>query len=108
MILISTTACSDNGGNKENNTTFQDTSQHQGSYETLIGENIFKARCIKCHGISGEGVSLHAADLHFSRMDSMDIVNTIHNGKGAMPMFDGSIPDSVMGQLVMYVKNLRK
>lgn len=74
----------------------------------LRGQQIFRQRCERCHGLNGNYRNNNAADLQLSRLDSIGIVTTIINGRGAMPLFDHAIPDSDLGQLEQYVQSLRK
>jgi mono/diheme cytochrome c family protein len=71
------------------------------------GEDIFKARCIFCHGIAGDQINMGAANLKLSLIDSASIVQAIKNGKGKMPRFGDIFSDSQMVNLVQYVKSLR-
>jgi cytochrome c6 len=71
------------------------------------GEQIFKSRCIVCHGVEGDRGNMNAANLKFSKIDSLSIVQTIMNGKGRMPPFNRLFSDSEMVNLVAYVKSLR-
>lgn len=71
------------------------------------GDEIFKARCIFCHGLGGNEGNAGAANLKLSLIDSLSIVQTIKNGRGKMPPFDGQFHDSEMNNLVAYVKSLR-
>ena len=75
---------------------------------TQAGEQVFHDRCIVCHGLYGNTRNENSADLQVSRIDSISIVQTVRNGIGRLPPFDGSIPDSEMASLVMFVKSLRK
>jgi len=75
---------------------------------TARGKELFEQRCINCHGLSGNKRNNNAADLQLTRLDSIGIINTIINGRGAMPMFAHVMPDSDMAQLELYVKSLRK
>ena len=72
------------------------------------GQEIFQQRCQACHGISGNYRNNNAANLQWNKTDSITIINTIKNGKGAMPMFGTVIPDSDLAQVEMYVKSLRR
>ncbi len=72
------------------------------------GQEVFQQRCTACHGPAGNYQNNGAANLQVSKIDSISIVNTIINGKGAMPMFAHVMPDSDLAQLEIYVKTLRK
>jgi len=75
---------------------------------TIRGKELFQQRCIACHGLNGNYRNNNAADLTVSKIDSVSIVTTVINGRGAMPMFGHVMPDSDLAQLELYVKSLRK
>ena len=74
---------------------------------TNRGMELFQQRCQACHGLSGNYRNNNAANLQVSVADSLTIINTIKNGKGAMPMFASIFADSDLAQLALYVKFLR-
>jgi mono/diheme cytochrome c family protein len=102
--------CCCSSGNKKNAMSLPQVTVPNPSADvnTSRGQELFHQRCIACHGLSGERRNNNAADLSLSVLDSISIVNTIINGKGPMPMFDHSMPDSDLAQLELYVKTLRK
>jgi len=83
---------------------------HTGSglARTDQGREIFQAKCMDCHGQAGNMRNNNAANLQFSRLDSLSITQTIKNGRGAMPMFKDALADSDIGHLAIYVKSLRR
>jgi mono/diheme cytochrome c family protein len=107
IALLTTCACHSSGsypGPPHDDTTgFKAADQ-----STARGQEIFRQRCMACHGINGNFRNNNAADLQLNKLDSIGIVTTIKNGKGAMPMFAGTLQDSDIAQLEMYVKTLRK
>ena len=76
--------------------------------KTVRGKELFQQRCIACHGLSGNYRNNNAADLSVSRIDSLSIVSTIRNGRGAMPISQAALSDSDIAQVELYVKTLRK
>ena len=72
------------------------------------GRELFQQRCQACHGLSGNYKNNNAANLQLTKLDSLGIVTTIINGRGAMPMFKTVFADSDLAQLELYVKTLRK
>ena len=75
---------------------------------TMPGEQIFQQRCAPCHGLGGNARNENAANLQLSRLDSLSITQTIKNGRGVMPTFNGVLNDSDLAHLAVYVKSLRK
>ena len=75
---------------------------------TMPGEQIFQQRCAPCHGLGGNARNENAANLQTSRIDSLSITQTIKNGRGIMPTFNGVLNDSDLAHLAVYVKSLRK
>lgn len=101
-------ACN-NQGQQSNSAQANDTVYSSASLvNTTRGKELFQAKCIACHGLGGNYRNNNAADLQISKIDSISIINTIINGKGAMPMFNHVMPDSDLAQLELYVKTLRK
>ena len=72
------------------------------------GKAIFQSRCQPCHGMEGSAKSNNAANLQVSILDSLSITQTIKNGRGTMPPFQGGIADSDIAHLAIYVLSLRK
>jgi mono/diheme cytochrome c family protein len=111
MSFLFLSACNNSGNEpvSSQNGIYADTTyQRQSVSNTRRGQEIFRQRCEKCHGLNGNYRNNNAADLQLSRLDSIGIVTTIINGRGAMPMFDHSIPDSDLSEVEQYVKTLRK
>jgi mono/diheme cytochrome c family protein len=114
-ITYSLLAC--NGGNSSvptyTSTNKTDTSPYTNNTEPAFtktdrGGEIFRQRCIACHGMAGNTRNNNAANLQFSRLDSLSITEVIKNGRGVMPMFKGALADSDIGHLAVYVKSLRR
>lgn len=103
VVSACNTPSSDNHIVSTADTSYRQTAEHN----TERGREVFQAHCVTCHGLNGNYRNNNAADLHLSRADSLTIVTTVINGKGAMPMFAHVIPDSDLAQLELYVKTLR-
>ena len=80
-------------------------------------QSTFSSKCAKCHGHDGRGKTLrgkltHARDLTDAgwQNDVTDerLFNSISNGRGKMPSFKKSLPESQIDELVSYVRRLRK
>jgi len=106
-----------NGGNSSvpaYTTTKNDTASSTSSNNTTVlapteaGKELFQARCATCHGLDGNARNNNAANLQFTRLDSLSITETIKNGKGTMPPFRDAIADSDIAHLAIYVKSLRQ
>jgi len=121
LIILTLPACN-SGGNSTVSayTTTTDTSGAKAGSKTTIdtastvlaptepGKEIFQARCATCHGLDGNARNNNAANLQFTRLDSLSITQTIKNGKGSMPPFKDAIADSDIAHLAIYVKSLRQ
>src|ERR1700743_2261732 len=108
MLLIAS-SCSNSNNTGDNAAGNMDTTQPSTGVAIgkSRGQDIFEQRCQACHGLNGDYRNNNAANLQKSRIDSISIINTIKNGKGAMPLFGHAIPDSDLAQVEMYVKSLR-
>jgi len=107
LLTLGLSNCKSSGTNpssRQDDTTYAPTA----AINTTRGHELFQQRCIACHGLNGKYRNNNAADLQFNKLDSIGIINTIVNGKGAMPMFDHVMPDSDLAQLELYVKTLRR
>jgi len=76
------------------------------------GADTYKAKCAMCHGANGEGKAamgtkdLGSADIQ--KMSDADLTSAITNGKGKMPAYKGKLTDEQIGDLVKYVRSLKK
>ena len=76
----------------------------------------YKAKCQGCHGPGGnpsEGMakSMGMKPLGSSDVQSMsdaDLTKTIADGKGKMKGFKGTLTDTQIGDLVKYIRTLKK
>jgi cytochrome c6 len=72
----------------------------------------FKAKCAMCHGPDGSGKpamgtkDLGSADIQ--KMSDADLNGAITNGKGKMPAYKGKLSDAQIGDLVKYIRTLKK
>jgi len=111
--LLSITLYACNGGNSSVPAYTTTVDSVKGTDNTILaktepGKELFQARCQACHGGEGSARNNNAANLQFSRLDSISIVQTIQNGRGTMPPFKDAIADSDIGHLAIYVKSLRQ
>jgi mono/diheme cytochrome c family protein len=72
------------------------------------GKNLFEAKCAACHGSDGTAGIANAANLQISRSDSTATIQTLLNGKGAMPSFKSQLTEEEIHKLTNYLFSLRK
>ena len=76
----------------------------------------FKSRCAACHGKTGAGDTtigkyLRVRDLGSTevQMQSDDeLLRVIEKGKGKMPAYEGKLSKAQMGEVVRYIRSLKK
>ena len=72
--------------------------------------SVFQQNCAVCHGPTGAGVSsigtpnFHDASLQRSLSDQQ-MTQTIKNGKGRMPAWQGKLSDAQISDLVTYIRS---
>ena len=79
------------------------------------GADTFKGKCAMCHGADGKGQTamgktLNLRDLGSADVQSMsdaDLTNTITNGKGKMPKYDGKLTKDQISDVVKYLRTLK-
>lgn len=74
----------------------------------IKGQVIFGQKCAACHGSDGTAGIGNAADLKVSKLDSISIVKTITDGKGAMPPFAAQLTREAISDITHYVVALRQ
>lgn len=82
-----------------------------------LGAQVYAARCVLCHGATGHGDGVGAAALNpkprnhtdgsymNSRTDA-ELLEVIHNGKGAMPAWKGVLTEEEMQAVLKHVRSL--
>ena len=84
---------------------------------TMQTQQLFQNTCARCHGADGKGgVPIEGAPTprnfhdHAFQMDRTDeqLKQTIKNGKGAMPAFNGLLDDDQIAGLVLQVRSFDK
>jgi cytochrome c6 len=72
------------------------------------GGVVFAANCARCHGSSGEGGigPQLAGSVTQSFPDPADEAAVVHDGRGSMPSFAGSLTDEQIQQVVAYTRSL--
>jgi mono/diheme cytochrome c family protein len=78
--------------------------------------DVFKAKCASCHGPEGKadtamGKSMKLKDLASADVQGMsdaDLTGIIENGKKPMPGYKGKLTDAQIGDLVKYIRAMKK
>jgi cytochrome c6 len=72
----------------------------------------YKAKCAMCHGANGEGKAamktqdFGSADVQ--KMSDAELTDAITKGKGKMPAYDGKLSKDQIGDLVKWIRTLKK
>ena len=76
-----------------------------------VGESVFRANCVSCHGREGEGtVGPNLTDEFYKNVDNLsDIAKVVKNGagNGAMPQWSNRLHINEIVLVSAYVANLR-
>lgn len=71
-------------------------------------QKLYKSKCARCHGKSGDKGLFHASKLSQSRIDQAAVALIIQTGKGAMPPFSKKLTEQEVEAIAAYVLLLRK
>lgn len=79
------------------------------------GGDIFKAKCAMCHGADGKGATAMGKTFNLRDLGSADVqgqsdadlTNTITNGKGKMPKYDGKLTKDQINDVVKFIRTLK-
>jgi cytochrome c6 len=71
-------------------------------------KNLFEEKCAACHGKDGTAGIADAANLRLCQLNPAAIIQTITNGKKAMPPFKGQLTKQQINELTNYAFTLRK
>lgn len=69
---------------------------------------VYEQKCAACHGSDGTAGIANATNLQTSKSDSLSVIQTISNGKNAMPSFKNQLAKEEIQKLVVYLYTLRK
>jgi len=80
------------------------------------GGDTFKAKCAACHGATGAGDTTMGKNLKLRDLGSADVqkmsddeLNTvISKGKAKMPAYDSKLSKEQIGDLVKFIRSLKK
>jgi mono/diheme cytochrome c family protein len=75
--------------------------------EGAPGQALFEARCASCHGADGTAGIANAANLQTSTLNQGALLQTIANGRNAMPAFKGQLSEGELNSVADYVLRLR-
>jgi mono/diheme cytochrome c family protein len=86
------------------------------AYGIADGGADFKVRCAPCHGAKGAGDSKLGQNLRVQDLASANVQKQsddelsaiIHKGKGKMPAYGGKLSKDQIGDLVKYIRTLKK
>jgi mono/diheme cytochrome c family protein len=84
--------------------------------KAAAGADIFKSKCVLCHGGDGTGNTplgkqLQAANLHskeVQRLSDDEMHKIIHDGQANMPPFEDKLTDDEIDQVIQYVREFGK
>lgn len=84
-----------------------DAGEGQADPQLKDGEQIYSAKCSRCHGPNGDSGFQGAKNLGLSTLSDGEIVAMIRNGKGMMPA-EKDLSDAQIAAVTAYVKRFRK
>ncbi len=80
------------------------------------GADLFKSKCAMCHGADGKGETAMGKKLALRDLGSADVqkqsdaelAGFITKGKNKMPAYDGKLSAEQIGDLVKFIRTLKK
>jgi len=86
------------------------------TYTFADGAADFKAKCAMCHGANGAGDTVMGKNLKLKDLGSAEVqkqsdaelTTAISAGKGKMPAYKGKLTDAQIGDLVKFIRTLKK
>lgn len=87
-----------------------------GQENSSSGEDVFKSKCVLCHGADGTGNTplgkqLQAADLgskEVQKLTNAEMRKQIHDGRANMPGFADQLSDEQISRVIQYVRQFGK
>ena len=101
LIVGCVTGCS--GNNEQQTGTTNDNEDTK-----IAAKNLFEQKCVACHGNDGAAGIAGAANLQTISIPDEQIIQSISNGKGNMPAFNGILSQDDINAVKDYVKSLHK
>jgi mono/diheme cytochrome c family protein len=88
----------------------------QPAFAQSSGADVYKAKCVMCHGADGSGATPAGKALKAASFKDPSIVNTsdsvlnavVTKGKGKMPANQGKLTDTQIKAAIAYVRTLQK
>jgi mono/diheme cytochrome c family protein len=86
------------------------------TYTFADGGADFKAKCAACHGATGAGDTTMGKNLKLKDLGSAEVqkqsdeelTTVIGKGKGKMPAYDGKLSKDQIGDVVKFIRTLKK
>jgi len=105
LVIILIAGCTNN----TSSATDESANQFQaGSIAAPAVNLVYEQKCAACHGFDGTAGIAGATNLQQSKSDSLSVIQTISNGKNAMPSFKSQLTEEEIHKLVNYLYSLRK
>lgn len=82
------------------------------TYSLADAAGDYKAKCAMCHGANGEGkAAMKTRDFaspDVQKQSDAELTEIVTKGKGKMPAYDGKLSKDQIGDLVKWVRTLKK
>ncbi|HKO79518.1 MAG TPA: cytochrome c [Chitinophagaceae bacterium] len=107
LFLVLIAGCTNNN----NSTTATNESAGPSKANSIVApaaKLVYEQKCGTCHGSDGTAGIANATNLQTSKADSLSVIQTISNGKNAMPSFKNQLAKEEIQKLLTYLYNLRK
>lgn len=80
------------------------------------GGDTYKAKCAMCHGATGAGDTVMGKNMKLRDLGSADVqkqtddelTTIITKGKSKMPPYDGKLTKEQVGEVVKFIRSLKK
>jgi mono/diheme cytochrome c family protein len=105
LLIIHLAGCINNTSPTANEAAHNANSPQTGS---ISGKLVFEQKCAACHGSDGTAGIANAANLQASKSDRPSVIQTVSDGKNAMPSFKSQLTEEEILKLANYLYTLRK